>query len=113
MQWVNMKTKQWGMPNLVCNAKEKPMKPNKKTKWPSKRKTMHLSLGPCKILSMCDVNQKPCQRWYEIRNSYANLKWAKNNNMKIIGTYATNKNKWQFKKYIVTMIGPTNAQQFK
>ncbi len=32
MQWVNLKTKQWGRPNLVCNAKKKPMKPNKNMK---------------------------------------------------------------------------------
>lgn len=59
MQWINLKTKQWGKPNLVCNAKEKPMKPNKKIKWPSKQKPC--TLGPCRISRMCDVNQKPCQ----------------------------------------------------
>ncbi len=74
MQWVNLKTKQWRRPNLVCNAKEKPM--NKKIKWPSKQKTMHLPLGPCKISSMCDVNQKPCQEWYKRRNGHViYLKW--------------------------------------
>jgi hypothetical protein len=151
MQWVNLKTKQWGRPNLVYNAKKKPMVPNKNMKWPSKQKIMHLPLGPSRISSMCDVNQKPCQRWYEKRNghviylkwfleidlllffsfwqttwqgnvshhiqernSYANLKWAEKEHMKTIGTsYVANKNKRQFKKYIMTMIGATNAQLFK
>jgi hypothetical protein len=63
MQWIKLKSNEWGKPNLVCNVKEKTLKAKWKYGLIKRTKSHALAPSPHRISNVRNANQKPCQKW--------------------------------------------------